>query len=146
MSRLWPLFAKATPDLKARRAKALEAAAWGVGRGVATGAAPGFVLQMPAYVVNDLWMFKAIYECYFDASPTELELKELMTKYLTATGMAAMSVSAARALASYIAALPSPVTTPLGASIAGGAAFGTAARIMVVCEALYKQRAFSAAS
>ena len=83
-----------------------------------------------------------IYECYFDASPTELELKELVTKYLTAAGMATMSVSAARALASYIAALPSPATTPLGASIAGGAAFGTAARIMFVCEALYKQKNF----
>lgn len=142
MSRFWPLFAKSTPDLKVRRSKALETAAWGVGRGALNGAVPGFVLQMPVYVASDLWMFKSIYECYFDKSPTEMQLKELLTKYLAAAGMATMSISAARALASYIAALPSPVTTPVGAAIGGGAAFGTAARIMFVCEALYKQENF----
>ena len=128
------------PELKTRRSKAFEAVAWGVGRGAATGAVPGWVLQTPAYVMNDLWMFKAIYECYFDASPSDDALRELVAKYLTAAGMAAMSISAARALASYIAALPSPVTTTIGASIGGGAALGTAARIIIVCEGLYKAR------
>jgi hypothetical protein len=128
------------PDLKARRAKALEAVAWGVGRGAATGATPGWVLQAPAYVMNDLWMFKAVYECYFDVSPSEEQLKALVCKYLTAVGMATISISAARALASYIAALPTPMTTSVGAAIGGGAALGTAGRIVIVCEGMYRIR------
>lgn len=128
------------PDLRARRSKALEAVAWGVGRGVATGATPGWVLQAPAYVMNDLWMFKAVYECYFDAPPAEEQLRELVYKYLTAAGMATVSISAARALASYIAALPTPVTTSVGAAIGGGAALGTGGRIVIVCEGIYRAR------
>lgn len=65
-------------------------------------------------------------------------LRELAAKYLTAAGMVAMSISAARALASYITALPRPVTTTTGASIGGETALGTAERIVVVCEGLYR--------
>lgn len=133
-------FFKVYPELKRRRLKAFEAAAWGAGRGALAGATPGWVLQTPAYVMNDLQMFKAIYKCYFDESPSDDVLKELVAKYVTAAGMAVMSISAARALASRIAALPSPVTTPLGASIGGGAALGTAMRIILVCEGLYRVR------
>src|SRR6266487_2550477 len=86
-------FGHSDPELKARRRKAFEAAAWGIGRGTAVAAMPGLVIQAPAYVMNDLWMFKAIYECYFDESPSGAALKELVAKYLTATGMAVISIS-----------------------------------------------------